>query len=102
MKQLWYSIIARFFPGTREDYYAGREIHRRESKIYARQPQFIVGWVCFAVPLLVLAFSDVLPILWKLLLLPVTFGVVCLTDTVAEHYCLLLLRRDRGEATPKA
>ena len=76
-------------------YYAAREIHRREERIYSHQPQFIIGAILFIAPLLVLLFSDVLSTAWKLLLLPVIFGFVCLRDTVSEHYCLLLLRQSR-------
>jgi hypothetical protein len=98
MKKLWHWVISHLFPGTMEEYYTGREIHRREEKVYRRQPQFIIGAIFFGGPALFLAASDVLPWYWKLLLLPMIFGFVCLRDTVAEHYVLLLLRRDRDAA----
>ena len=100
MQKLWQRIIAQFFPGTLEEYYAAREIHRAETKVYRRQPQFILGQICFGLPLLILAFSDLLPLAGKLLLLPVIFGFVFLRDTVEEHYCLVLLRRNRAAAPP--
>ena len=102
MKRIWLWIISRLFPGTIEEYHAGREIHRREEKIYRRQPQYIIGAVLFAGPLFFLLLSDVLHWPWKLLIFPMTFGLVCIRDTVAEHYVLLLLRRERELATPKA
>jgi hypothetical protein len=90
------------FPGTLEEYYAAREIHRRELSVYRRQPEFILGLILFGVPLLILAFSNILPTPWKLLLLPVSFGYVCLVDTATEHYALLLLRRSRESTQPGA
>lgn len=102
MKHLWHRIILLFFPGTLDEYYAAREIHRRELSVYRRQPQFILGLIFFGIPLLILAFSNILSTPWKLLLLPVSFGYVCLMDTATEHYALLLLRHSRELTKTKA
>lgn len=102
MKQIWHWIILRLFPGTLDEYYAGQEINRREEKIYRRQPQYIIGATLFALPLFFLLISDVLAWPWKLLALPITFGAICIRDTVAEHYALLLLRRERENSKREA
>src|SRR5256885_2278478 len=93
MKGLWHAFLRRAFPGTLEEYYAARALHFTEVKVYRRRVQFIVGLVGFGGPLMFLLISDLLPFRWKILLLvPLAGGVICLCDTIAEHYALRLLR----------
>jgi hypothetical protein len=99
MKKLWHSFIVRVFPGTLEEYYAAREIHLRERKKYGRTAQYLIGFALFSLPLFLL--SRFLPIgSWLLVVFPVTFGQVLLSDATTEHLCLLLLRRERGQTAP--
>ena len=97
MKTLRQWLVARFYPGTLEEFYAAREIQRREFRTYGRQPQFILGAVCFLAPMLFLVFFGGLPIVYKALLLLAGYGVACIRETIAEHYSLQLLRRDRKQ-----
>ena len=100
-KNLWQAFIVRVFPGTLEEYYAAREIHLRERKIYGRTPQFLVGAFLVYLPLFLLLLLGLVPIgIWALFVLPITLGQVLLSDAATEHLCLLLLRRERGRLSP--
>ena len=99
MKTLRHWLIARFYPGTLEEFYAAREIQSREFKVYCRQFQFILGAVCFLLPMFFLLLLSSLPFGYKALLFLSVYGVACLRETISEHYSLQLLRRDRKEAT---
>src|SRR5574340_502531 len=94
MTNPWHWIIRRFFPGTVEEYYATREMRRRQLKIYRRQANYIIGYTFFAVPLLIIAFFDVASWARTLLALLSVWGTACVRDAIEEHYCLLLLRRE--------
>jgi hypothetical protein len=92
MKTLWHRFIARFFPGSVEEYYATRELRRREFPNYCRQPFYVIGSICYLAPMLVLFFSEIIPFAAKLLLLLSVWGMACVKDNMVEHYCLLILR----------
>lgn len=92
MTKLWHWVVARFFPGSIDEYYATREMRREHSKIYRRQANYIVGCLFFIAPLLALAFWDIAPWARKLLVLLCVWGFACIKDAIEEHYCLRLLR----------
>jgi hypothetical protein len=93
-------FIARFFPGTVEEYYATRELQRREFPKIRRLPFYIIGSICYLVPTLVLLFSGLIPFKAKLLLGLSIWGMVCMKENMVEHYCLLLLRGHGNTQSP--
>ena len=97
MKTLWHRFITRFFPGTVEEYYATRELRRREFPKYCRLPFYIIGSIFYLVPMLVLLFSGLVPLSAKLLLLLSMWGMACIKDNIVEHFCLLILRARRDQ-----
>ncbi len=94
-------LIHHFYPGTIEEFYAAREIQRREKKICNRQIQFIVGIIAIGVPMFVLIRSDILPISYKVLCGVAIWGIACIREAITEHYSLQLLRRERAEQNKK-
>lgn len=97
MKAIRRWLVARFYPGTLEEFYAAREIQRREQRTYVRRFTSILGFLAYAVPTLIIAFSPSVPWRYKVLLFVAAWGVGCARETITEHYSLQLLRRDRGE-----
>jgi hypothetical protein len=100
MKTLWHRFILRFFPGTVEEYYATRELRRQEFPKYCRLPFYIIGSICYLVPMFILLFSDLVPLKAKVLLLLSIWGMACMKDNTVEHYCLLILRGRGKTQTP--
>jgi len=96
MESLRHWLVARFYPGTLEEFYAAREIQRREQRVYLRRATFIVGFLAFAIPMLIILFSGAVPLRYKILLVFAIWGVACVRETITEHYSLQLLRRDRS------
>jgi polyferredoxin len=97
MKSIRSWLVARFYPGTLEEFYAAREIQRREQRTYIHRLTFIVGFFAFLIPMLIILFSGAVPLLYKILLFVAVWGVACIRETITEHYSLQLLRRDRGQ-----
>ena len=97
MKAIRRWLVARFYPGTLEEFYAAREIQRREQRTYIRRFTFILGFFAFVVPMLIIAFSGAVPLRYKILLFVAAWGVACVRETITEHYSLQLLRRGRSE-----
>jgi hypothetical protein len=98
MKTLRHWLVARFYPGTLEEFYAAREIQRRERRVYRRQTQFIVGAIAIIVPALFVVFSGILRLRYAALLLLAIWGVGCIRETIEEHYTLQMLRRERASS----
>jgi len=95
-------IVEWIFPGTYEEYLEAREIHRREIKNYRKNPQFIVGFVLFMMPLLliiILVLVDSLPMRWLVLALSIAIGEMLVRDTISEHYCFLLNQEEKKQSS---
>ena len=98
MRRVWRRIVEWIFPGTYEEYLEAREIHRREIKNYRRNPQFIVGFLLFVVPLVSIVFLA--PMWWmKLAAVLVAIGEMLVRDTISEHYCFLLNREEKKRSS---
>ena len=97
MKSIRSWLVARFYPGTLEEFYAAREIQRREQRTYVRRFTFVVGFLAFFIPMLIVLFAGAVPLIYKILLFVAVWGVACVRETITEHYSLQLLRRDRGQ-----
>jgi hypothetical protein len=97
MKSIRSWFVARFYPGTLEEFYAAREIQRREQRSYIRRSTFIVGFLAFFIPMLIVLFSGAIPLLYKILIFVAVWGVACIRETITEHCSLQLLRQDRGK-----
>lgn len=89
--------FVKLFTFKGEDEYDGaKKIYLEELKVYRKQWQFILGVVLFAVPLLTLL---VIVDAWyyKLMILCIALGEMCIRDTIAEHFCLKLYRKKVSE-----
>jgi uncharacterized membrane protein YgdD (TMEM256/DUF423 family) len=96
---IWHRFVLLFFPGSLEEYQESRQIHLVEMRRYRKQPQFIAGIVLFAGSLLYLLLAASARDDWVTMLLIVclSIGMVCIHDTISEHYCLLLHRLGYGK-----
>lgn len=86
-------INKRFFYGSDEEYIEVQAVHDAESAIYRKNPQFIIGKILVAVPLLYIALAKE----WWLAL-PVIIGVTWVQDSLSAHYCTQLNRERKKKS----
>lgn len=61
----------------------------------------IVEPVLFALPLMYLLITSVSWV-YRLLVIPLVFGEICIRDTISEHYCLKLYRVQKDGSEPNS
>ena len=89
MNKLWIKFVEAIFPGSYEEYLEAKNIHKIEIKKYRKNPQFIVGFVLFFVPIFyMLLFLE--GWIWKIIALVIVIGEMLIRDTISEHYCALI------------
>lgn len=89
---IWHKFMIKCSPfNSVEEYEGARKIHISEIKIYRKQWQYILGLVLFALPFFYFLWT--LESLFSILLLSfMPIGVVCIKDTICEHYCRKIYR----------
>ena len=96
IKNLWIKFVELCFPGSYKEYLESKKIHETEIKKYRKNPQFIVGIILYIIPFMLLlsAASD-----WKtrLFLLSIAIGDMLIRDSVSEHYCALINRKNKND-----
>ena len=93
--RVWVKVVELVFPGTYEEYLEAKSIHKKEIKVYRRNPQFIAGLLLYAAPLVaVFCLSPE----WKLRLMIVfiVIGEILIRDSMSEHYCALINRERKN------
>lgn len=100
MKSIRRWLVAHFYPGTLEEFYAAREIQRREQRCYARRATFIVGIIALLIPLWIILRSEDISLRYKILLGIAMWGIGCIRETITEHYSLQLLRHEHDRSKP--